>query len=72
MLSESGVFRKSKTDIHDDSDKGSVDEDGIRTGDIYAGMIGVVLAAVSTIGAVHSALSLPYEIRMCKYLLKIY
>lgn len=36
-------------------------------GDLSAGMIGVALAAVSVIGAVHGALTLPYRERVCKY-----
>ncbi len=36
-------------------------------GDVTAGMIGVVLSAVSVIGAVHGALTLPYQTRACKF-----
>ena len=36
-------------------------------GDVTAGMIGVVLAAVSVIGAVHGVLTLPYQTRACKF-----
>lgn len=38
-------------------------------GDATAGIIGVVLSAVSVIGAVHGALTLPYQKRVCEYTL---
>jgi hypothetical protein len=41
-------------------------------GDLSAGMIGVALAAVSVIGAVHGALTLPYTERICKYSLSLF
>lgn len=71
MLNDGGFLGSSKKDLYD-STKESVDEDGIRMGDFYAGMIGVVLATVSTIGAVHSALTLPYEIRVYGWLILIF
>ena len=37
-------------------------------GDVTAGIIGVILSAVSVIGAVHGALTLPYQKRICKLL----
>lgn len=42
------------------------DANGGQMGDITAGIIGVVLASVSVIGAVHGVLTLPYQIRACK------
>jgi hypothetical protein len=42
------------------------DANGGQIGDITAGIIGVVLASVSVIGAVHGVLTLPYQIRACK------
>ena len=39
---------------------------GPQMGDMSAAMIGVVLAAVSTVGAVHSVLTLPYQKRGCE------
>ncbi len=53
-----------------ESSGGSIDDDPVvgpgRMNDVYSGMIGVVLAAVSVIGAVHGALTLPYQKRICK------
>lgn len=40
---------------------------GNQMGEFSTGMIGAVLAAVSVIGAVHGALTLPYQERACKF-----
>ncbi len=43
---------------------------GSRMGDFSTGVIGIVLASVSVIGAVHGVLTLPYIERGCKYTLE--
>ena len=52
------------------SNSGSREDDPLASSsqmsELSTGMIGVVLAAVSVIGAVHGALTLPYQERMCK------
>ena len=53
-------------DLDDDADA-QPDGNSGQMGDVTAGMIGVVLSAVSVIGAVHGALTLPYQTRACKF-----
>jgi hypothetical protein len=48
---------------NDDQNEGK----STQMGDGTAAMIGVILAAVSVIGAVHGALTLPYRRRACKF-----
>lgn len=49
----------------------TVTNGGAQMGDMSAAMIGVVLAAVSTCGAVHGVLTLPYQKRGCEFHLQL-
>eukprot|EP00554_Chaetoceros_debilis_P006243 CAMPEP_0194080798 /NCGR_PEP_ID=MMETSP0149-20130528/6731_1 /TAXON_ID=122233 /ORGANISM="Chaetoceros debilis, Strain MM31A-1" /LENGTH=651 /DNA_ID=CAMNT_0038762591 /DNA_START=103 /DNA_END=2058 /DNA_ORIENTATION=- len=56
------------------SSGGSTDDDQFspgNMGELYSGIIGIVLAAVSVIGAVHGALTLPYQKRMYGWVLVV-
>jgi len=70
MLNDGGFFGSAKDDTA--CRHGPPDKNEVRFGDVYSAMIGVVLATVSTIGAVHSALTLPYKIRVYGWLILIF
>jgi len=70
MLNDSGYFGSAKDD--NACRHGPPDKNAVRFGDVYSATIGVVLATVSTIGAVHSALTLPYKIRVYGWLILIF
>ena len=59
-----------KADFEQEEDYNSILKtggSGSQMSNFSIGMIGVVLAAVSVIGAVHGALTLPYTERVCKF-----
>jgi hypothetical protein len=59
-----------KTDFEQNEECRLTNEEEIETftgNPFFTAMIGVILVAVSVIGAVHGALNLPYRTRVCKY-----